>query len=139
MLPRFISATTQQTRALERVIRTSSACVPVIPLQPPPVQPPPAPSSSGPGLTTPEVPDAVLNYDGQDTEHVTKLITDLIKQVMAEMGIESAAISRKKKKRAPPTLSLEIRSQQSLMTREEDAFYKVGGSIVSEASSTDMF
>ncbi|KAJ7435677.1 hypothetical protein B0H11DRAFT_2295394 [Mycena galericulata] len=119
MLPQFISPGTRRSRALERVIKTSNGRIPVVPLRP-------ASPSGSAGVST-EIPVQVMNYDGQHEDDIS-FITDLIKKIMSDMGIESAAMSRKqkKKKRAHTKLSLEVKSQQSLMEKEDDLLYKRG-------------
>ncbi|KAJ6586085.1 hypothetical protein B0H19DRAFT_1322045 [Mycena capillaripes] len=116
LIPRFLTAATRKKRVTDKIVKTSSTRIPVIPLQPPP--------ASG---AEHQIPDQLGDFDLQNDESVNKM-TEIIRQVLAEMGIEGVQVrgAGRKKKRAPAKLSLAVKQQQASMTEEEDLLDKRG-------------
>ncbi|KAJ6465654.1 hypothetical protein C8R47DRAFT_1079259 [Mycena vitilis] len=116
IIPRFLTQPTRNKRFTDKVIKTSSTRVPVVPLQP---------AASGSAL--PNIPDELLNFDGQNDESVATMAA-VVRQVLAEMGFKKGDVirTRTKAKRPLADMAMAVRAQQSVMTDEHDTLFKRG-------------
>lgn len=123
LIPRFVSPATRKQRVMDKVVKTSSNRIPVIPLQLPNL----AESSSS------QIREELETFDPQNDESMAR-VTNAVRQVLAGMGIVQVDLyggSKKKKKsartRGPSQMAAAVRTQQAALTQEQDQLYKVRG------------